>query len=155
MRAHILNTILAGVLGLGMTVPASARDHAHHAPTAAATPAPAQRWATDAPLREGMRRMHQAVQALEHAEHGHLDDAQIVAVAQQVQDAANYMFANCKLAPEPDAVLHSLLMTLLSGATALKAEPASITPVASMRGAVLLYPRLFEDAAWEADTAAE
>ena len=88
-----------------------------------------------------------------HAERGHLDATQTSAAAQQVQDAANFMFANCKLTPEPDAALHGLLAALLSGATAIKANPADTSPVASMRETMALYPRMFEDATWQADTA--
>ena len=128
-------------------------EHAGHATATTALPTPpATPWASDAPLREGMRRMHQAVDALGHAERGHLDATQTTAAAQQVQDAANFMFTNCKLTPEPDAALHGLLAALLSGATAIKANPGDTSPVASMREAVALYPRMFEDAAWQADT---
>lgn len=131
----------------------TADAHADHAAAVALPTPPATTWASDAPLREGMRRMHHAVDALGHAEHGHLDVTQTTAAVQQVQDAANFMFANCKLAPEPDAALHGVLATLISGASALKANPADTAPVASMREAVALYPRLFEDASWQADTA--
>lgn len=124
--------------------------HAAHAPVAAL---PATPWASDAPLRDGMRRMHQAVSALEHAEHQHLDAAQTTAAAQQVLDAANDMIANCKLPAAPDAALHGLLATLMTGAAALKKNPGDTSPVASMRGAVALYPRMFEDATWQTDTA--
>ena len=99
--------------------------------------------------------MHRAVEALGRAEHGHLDATQTSAAAQQVQDAANYMFSNCKLAPEPDAALHGVLASLISGAAAIKTNPANTSPVASMRDAVALYPRMFEDATWQADTASE
>ncbi len=129
--------------------------HAAHAASDQAMPTlPATPWPSDPALREGMRRMQRAVQALEHAEHGHLDAAQSTAVAQQVQDAANYMIANCKLPAEPDAALHGLLSTLLAGAAAIKADPADTGPVASMREAIALYPRMFEDASWQSDTAA-
>lgn len=127
-------------------------EHTAHAVAVALPTPPATPWASDAPLREGMRRMHQAVNALEHAEHGHLDDAQTTAVAQQVQDAANFMFANCKLTPEPDAALHGLLAALMSGAAAIKANPADTSPAVSMREAMALYPRMFEDASWKTDT---
>ena len=127
--------------------------HAEHASASAAPPAlPATPWPSDAPLREGMRRMHRAVEALGHAEHGHLDATQTSAAAQQVQDAANYMFANCKLTPEPDAALHGVLATLIGGAAAIKTNPANTSPVASMRDALALYPRMFDDATWQADT---
>lgn len=128
-------------------------EHADHSAAVALPTPPATPWASDAPLREGMRRMHRAVDALEHAEHGHLDAAQTTAVAQQVQDAANFMFANCKLSPEPDVALHGLLARLMSGADAIKANPADTSPAASMREAVALYPRMFEDASWKTDTA--
>lgn len=129
-----------------------ADEHAAHA-TAGAPALPSTPWASDAPLREGMRRMHQAVVTLGHAENGHLDATQTTAAAQHVQDAANYMITNCKLAPEPDAALHGVLATLMTGAAAIKGDPANTTPVASMRDAVALYPRMFEDAKWQADTA--
>ncbi len=129
-------------------------EHAEHATAITALPTPpATPWASDAPLREGMRRMHRAVDALGHAERGHLDATQTTAAAQQVQDAANYMITNCKLAPEPDAALHGVLATLMTGAATIKGDPANTTPVASMRDAVALYPRMFEDATWKADTA--
>jgi len=129
-------------------------SHASHPPAATSSPIlPATPWASDAPLREGMRRMHRAVAALAHAEHDHLDATQTAAAAQQVQAAAEYMIAKCKLAPEPDAALHGLLATLVAGAAAIKADPANTTPVAAMREAMALYPRMFEDAAWQADTA--
>lgn len=134
--------------------PPAADAHADHAAAMTLPTPPATPWASDAPLREGMRRMHQAVNALGHAEHEHLDATQTTAAAQQIQDAANFMIANCKLAPEPDAALHGVLATLIGGAAALKANPADTYPVASMRKAVALYPRLFEDATWQADTAA-
>ncbi|WP_374607075.1 DnrO protein [Thermomonas sp.] len=128
--------------------------HAHAAHAAAAA-LPATPWASDAPLRDGMRRMHQAISALEHAEHRHLDAAQTTAAAQQVLVAANDMIANCKLPAAPDAALHGLLATLLTGAAALRDKPDDTSPVASMRDAVALYPRMFEDATWQADTATE
>ncbi len=129
--------------------------HAAHAPAVTELPPPpATPWLSDAPLREGMRRMHRAVEALEHANHEHLDVTQTLAASGQVQDAANFMIANCNLAPEPDAALHGLLTILLSGAHTIKASPHDTTPLAAMRDAVALYPRVFEDAAWQADTAA-
>ena len=132
----------------------AADEHAEHATATTALPTPpATPWASDAPLREGMRRMNQAVVTLGHAENGHLDAAQTSAAAQQVQDAANYMITNCKLAPEPDTALHGVLATLMTGAAAIKGDPANTTPVASMRDAVALYPRMFVDASWNADTA--
>lgn len=128
--------------------------HDAHSTKVSGLPAPpATPWASDAPLREGMRRMHRAVETLGQAEHGHLDLSRTVAATEQVQQAANFMIANCKLAPEPDAALHGLLVALLNGAAKIQADPNDATPVAAMRDAIALYPRMFEDAGWQVDTA--
>ncbi len=61
MKPMNLGIALACGLGLATAVQSAANspheDHVKHAATAPA-PVPAQRWATDAPLREGMRRVH-------------------------------------------------------------------------------------------------
>ena len=145
------HAVPAGTHEVATTVP---EEHSDHSPASTSLPPlPATPWPSDAPLREGMRRTHRAVVALEHGEHGHLDAAQTTAAAQQVQDAANYMIANCKLAPEPDAALHGVLAKLMTGAAAIKADPGNTAPVASMREAISLYPRMFEDATWQKEIA--
>ena len=54
--------------------------HDAHSTIVSRLPAPpATPWPSDAPLREGMRRMHHAVEGLGHAEHGHLDLTQTLA----------------------------------------------------------------------------
>ena len=144
--------------------PAQANDAAHPEDSSAAHDAhpagelvlpavPATPWQSDAPLREGMRRIHRAVDALGHGEHGHLDAAQVTAAATAVQAAADDMFANCKLEPAPDVALHGLLAVLMKGASDLKANPADLSPLAHMREALALYPRMFVDPQWQADTA--
>lgn len=124
-------------------------DHAAHAGHGA-SPAPEiaadhVRWQPDAPLREGMRRMAVAVEALGHHEHAHLDPVQVRKLADAVNGAAAYMFANCKLDPEPDAALHDVLARLMGGARALADNPDATAPVAPMRAALADYARLFDD----------
>ena len=127
--------------------------HGAHADNAVVLPpVPATPWPSDAPLRDGMRRMHRVLDVLGHGEHGHLDRAQVTAAAQQVRAAAEEMFANCRLEPEPDAALHGVLAVLLQGAGALEANPGDLAPLAGMRSALAHYPRLFVDPQWEADT---
>lgn len=57
---------LASNFALSMVVStaqaATTHDHSHHVAPAAAEVKPGQRWATDAALREGMTRVHEAVQ---------------------------------------------------------------------------------------------
>lgn len=124
-------------------------DHAAHDTHAAhAVPEVADdhvRWQPDEPLREGMRRMATAVGALGHHEHAHLDAVQVRKLADEVNGAAAYMFANCTLEPEPDAALHGLLAQLMGGARSLAQNPDATAPIAPMREALVDYVRLFDD----------
>lgn len=131
--------------------PASAAQAAHAHPTA---PAPADRagklWATDPPLRDGMRRVRQAVRALEHDQHGHLDAAQTAHVASLIDGAVNDMIANCKLQPDADAALHGLIAKFLAGANAARTGQNVPAALADMQGALKKYPLLFDDPTWNA-----
>ena len=137
---------------------APAQDHAHghdhdHAATAAPVspvPTPAQRWATDAPLRSGMAEVRTSVEALGHAEHGHLDAQQVSALAKAIEASINQMFAQCELEPEADHALHGVLGQLLQGTAALKQGTLDPAAIASMRQALQDYPRLFDDPQWSA-----
>lgn len=137
----------------------SAHDaHAAHSHATQAQPdvAPAQRWATDAPLRDGMRRIRQAVQALDHYEHGHLDAVQAGNTAKLIDDAVNGMIAACKLKPDADAALHGLLVKFLAGSRAVResgqadSRQAPAAAIADMRVALARYPQLFDDPGWKA-----
>ncbi|HJW05045.1 MAG TPA: DnrO protein [Rhodanobacter sp.] len=158
MKAMKTVLALACGLGLGMAAQASAQhtheSHPAHAATAAA-PVPTQRWAPDAPLREGMRRAHTAVAELAHYEMGHMSAPMAADRAQEVQDAVTYMFANCKLSAEPDAALHGILVPLMSAAQTLKADPTKVSAVAEMRAAIAHYPQYFNDPGWDQPAPAE
>lgn len=149
-----VKTVLALACGLGLAMAAQAspqhthEGHAAHAATTAA-PASAQRWTPDAPLSEGMRRAHAAVDELRHYEMGHMSAPMAVDRATAVEEAVTFMFANCKLAPEPDAALHGILVPLLSAAQALKADPKKVSAVADMRAAIAHYPQYFNDPGWD------
>src|SRR5690606_16155275 len=127
-------------------------DHAtgHDAVATMELATPAQPWATDAPLREGMREINDAVAALGHYEHGHMGPDQAVLLAGQVTDAIGGIVANCELEPEADAVLHVVLATLGQAATELKQDPTGHAPIATMRQALADYARLFDDSGFEA-----
>ena len=149
-----VKTVLALACGLGLAMAAQAspqhahEGHAAHAATAAA-PAPTQRWTPDAPLSEGMRRAHAAVDELRHYEMGHMSATMAVDRAAAVEEAVTFMFANCKLAAEPDAALHGILVPLLNAAQALKADPKKVSTVADMRAAIARYPQYFNDPGWD------
>lgn len=149
-----INVVLALACGLGLAMAAQAspqhahESHAAHAATAAA-PVPAQRWAPDASLSEGMRRAHAAVDQLHHYEMGHMSAPMAVDRAVQVEQAVTFMFAHCKLSAEPDAALHGILVPLLGAAQSLKANPANVAAVATMREALARYPHYFDDPGWD------
>jgi hypothetical protein len=144
---HATTAVLLCMFSLLPWVPATAQDH-HHG-SAAAVAVPAQRWAPDAPLSEGMRRAHAAVDELRHYEMGHMSAPMAVDRATSVEEAVTYMFAHCKLASEPDAALHGILVPLLGAAQALKHDPQNLKAVADMRAAIAHYPHYFNDPGWD------
>lgn len=149
--------ILTSALVLaGAPLAQAQQGHEHHAPAASsgAQAAPAQRWETDAPLRTGMAKIRTAVDALAHYEMGHMGAEQAVALATEVQEQIAYLVANCKLEPQADAALHTIIAELGAGAQALKADPANTSVIASMRAAVERYPREFNDPTWSQAEAA-
>ena len=147
VSALALLAALAAAPAAAQAAHAAHAAHATHAPTAAT---PAQRWATDASLRDGMRRIRQATQALEHYEHGHMDAVQARNVATLIDAAVNDMLANCKLKPDADAALHGLLAKFLAGAKALRESRETPAAIAGMRAALVRYPQLFDDPEWNA-----
>jgi hypothetical protein len=144
--------VLAAALGAGLAITAygiSPQANEHDAAPAHATTVPARRWAPDAPLREGMRRAHVAVENLGRFETGRMGAAEAVREAGAVEAAVTYMFANCKLPPEPDAALHGILVPLLTAAQVLRADPRNVKAVDEMRAAIGRYPLYFDDPGWK------
>jgi hypothetical protein len=146
---HAVTAVLLCAFSLAPLAQAVAQEHHHHTAAPAAAPAAAQRWAPDAPLSEGMRRAHAAVDELRHYEMGHMSAPMAVDRATSVEEAVTYMFAHCKLAPEPDAALHGILVPLMNAAQTLKADPKKVSAVADMRAAIARYPQFFIDPGWD------
>jgi hypothetical protein len=143
--------VLLAVLAALAAAPGAARaqhDHAAHAHVATPVPAPAQRWAADANLRDGMGRIHTALEELRHYEMGHMDATMALDRVGLIEQAAADIFAKCKLAPEQDAVLHGMLVPLLAATQKFKTDPQDMVQVQAMRKAVADYPRYFQDPGW-------
>ncbi len=119
--------------------PAESASSAEQATTAA------RRWHADAPLQAGMARVRTASDALAHLQHGHLDARQVRALADEVTEAVNDMFANCKLDPAPDAALHPLLARMLAASQALREHPTDFIPVFQVRDVLARYSELFDE----------
>jgi hypothetical protein len=143
---NIHATALAAVLGLSTPL-VFAQHHEHHpAPaTTAATTAPVQRFATDAPLRKYMQSIRTRVAALEHGEHGHLDATQVTTLAIGIQGDIGNIVAECKLPADADAALHGIIGALALNADKLKADPQAAGAVAALRSALATYALQFDD----------
>lgn len=151
--ALLVATALAAVPALAQPVHQDGHAaHAAHAAHANTVPAAAQRWATDAPLRAGMRQLREAAMLLEHYEMGHLDDTQRDNAVASIDAAVSNMVANCKLKPDADAALHGLLVKFIGAANAARAGKLAKTDVQAMTGALAQYPALFIDPDWGRDT---
>lgn len=147
-------TMVLAALIFALAASPVAAQHAHeHDSHDSAEPAaiPTQRWATDAPLREGMRRVQAALKVLQHYPMGHVSKEMAMDQTQQIKDAGAYMFANCQLPEEPDLALHGMLVPLLAAAQKLSDDPADMSQIEAMRKAVADYPRYFDDAGWAHD----
>jgi hypothetical protein len=143
-----LSVVLLGVLAVAPGAARAQHDHAAHAHITQPVPPPMQRWAADAALRDGMGRIHTALEELRHYEMGHMDATMALDRVGLIEQAATDIFAKCKLAPAQDAVLHGMLVPLLGAAQKLKADPQDMAQVQAMRNAVADYPRYFDDPGW-------
>jgi hypothetical protein len=137
---------IALAAGLAFAAPQAGAQHNDHHQAAATAPVPAQRYATDAPLREHMGGIRTAVAALEHGEHGHLDAAQVRTLAEGIQAHVRGIVAECKLPPDADAVLHGIIAPLAANAEKLKADPQAAGAIMPMRAALEVYDASFDEA---------
>ena len=93
--------------------------------------------------------MRQAVTALEHYQHGHLDQTQATNATRLIDAAVQDMIANCKLAPDADAALHVLIAKFVSGADAVRSGRDVSGSIKSMQDALAQYPTQFDDPTWD------
>jgi hypothetical protein len=142
----VRSLLYAVILAVGS--PALAQ-HAHGHQVAPVEPAAsARRWDTDAPLRAGMGRIRVSVDALGHHEHGHLDPAQVAALATRIEEDVAYLVANCRLEPQADIALHGIISRLMQGVGMLRTDPANPVAITSMRQALQDYRQHFDDPSW-------
>jgi hypothetical protein len=109
-----------------------------------------RRWATDAPLREGMERVRAVVATARQANaRGRLNATQAQALAAGVEEGIAFMVQHCRLEPKADANLHILLGRLSAAATAVKANPKAADGLPQMLEVLELYPRTFTHPGWK------
>lgn len=147
--------IRTGLLSLLLvSFPAAAVDrmpaHDHQLPPEGLHLNQGQRWATNAPLRQGMSGIREAVVGAIHADTSRpLTTAEAGKLADAIRTQVDYLVAYCVLAPEADAVLHVLLGQLLEGAEGLRANPSDEAALHRIIQALKDYPVYFEHADWK------
>ena len=121
-----LLTLLVPLLlvGGGTALAGDAHDH-HHAdgekPTLKLNGK--SKWQTDAPLRAGMTKLKDLVEAAHPAIHGRkYTEAEYRALAGKLDEAMAGIFRDCKLPPDADAQLHIVLVDVMAGSAAMKGE---------------------------------
>lgn len=109
-----------------------------------------KRWATDAPLRQGLERVRNAVAPIVAASAARpLTKDEATALSGAIKDQVQFLVENCKLEPKADAALHVLLNDFLQGADALAADPASKAALERVVKALELYPQYFDHQNWQ------
>jgi len=110
-----------------------------------------RRWATDAPLREGMERIRAAVDVARQAgARGGLNTTQAQALAAATEDGIAFMIQHCRLEPKADANLHILLGRLSAAATVVKVNPMAADGLPQILEVLDIYPRHFAHPGWQA-----
>ena len=128
---------------------ASHDGHAEHGP--APILAEGERWATDEPLRAAMTRIREAVERNASAyDQQQLQAADAEALATAVERDIQYMVANCRLEPEPDAALHALIGRMMNAAAALRKNPMSDAGLPQLVAVVHEYQATFAHPGWAA-----
>lgn len=108
-----------------------------------------QKWKTDAPLRQGMQSISDAVMKTVPAYHAEtLTKIDAEQLARHINDQVNYLVANCKLEPGADATLHVLIGDMLTAATKVANEPLSSQGMLHLVKTLQLYPDYFEHQGW-------
>jgi len=110
-----------------------------------------RKWATDAPLRDGMTQIRDAL-AKNHAAltKGNLGDAGYAALGDTIEKNVASIVEHCKLSPEADANLHVVIAELAAAADAMRSGPAMQRLEGAQKAvnAVNLYGRYFDHPGW-------
>jgi len=144
---------LAAAFSMALAAPALAQTPAHSHAHDAAAPAKlaldhGRKWATDAPLRDGMAKIRALVEPRIDAAHtGRITPAQYKEIASGIEAQVASIVANCKLAPDADAMLHLVIADLMHGADAMAGREPTAKPLQGFGVAVAAlndYGRFFD-----------
>ena len=131
---------------------AQEHDHGHEGAAQTLQLDHGNKWATDAPLREAMTAIRDALQADHPAIHARTQPAAAYkALAQQIDGQLAHIVANCKLPADADANLHVLLMQIIGGADDMREGDLQQARAGAVRviQALNRYPQYFDHPGWE------
>lgn len=154
MNLHKLIAGASASLVFAVAMPALAAEPHDHGGAQGAAHAisldQGRKWATDAPLREGMGAIREAL-AQQHPEAGSVG-ADYEALASTIEKNVASIVANCKLPPEADRNLHFVVADLVGATDVLRGKTAGVSPAEGVHQAVRatnLYGRYFQHPGWK------
>lgn len=154
--AAIALAALAAVATPGSLALAAA-DHHHHAEGSTTAHTlhlnAGRKWATDAPLRQSMDGINQAMRtALPLIHQGRFSDADYTALATTLNQKVAHAIEHCKLDPKADAMLHLVIAELLAGAEIMEGKTAAPRHDGAVRvkQALAAYAKHFQHPNWKA-----
>lgn len=119
---------LGPALAAPAAAPADAHGHAADAPHKLSLNH-GRKWGTDEALRKGMGRIRDlAAPQLKAVHAGKLSPEQYRELSTQIEGEVAGIVANCKLAPEADAMLHLVIADLGAGTEAMAGKTDSMRP---------------------------
>lgn len=134
------------------TLAAEPAHHQHDAAPGKLELNAGQKWASDAPLRKAMDSMKEQVAAALPAAHaGKLTPQQYRALGAALTGQIGYVVQNCKLEPEADAQLHTILGQLTAGIDTIEGRQGQDRALGVVKAAQALnaYGKYFEHAGWQ------
>lgn len=148
--------VLAVMAAPGSGALAAGEHHHHHAESSATAPAlqlnAGRKWATDAPLRQSMDGINQAMStALPLIHKGRFSDADYAALATTVNHKVAHAVEHCKLDAKADAMLHLVIAELLAGAEIMEGKTAAPRHdgAVRVRQALESYGKHFQHPNWK------
>ena len=113
-----------------------------------------QRWSTDAPLRQGMSKIRDALEPqLPSIRASKLTDPEYDRLAEAINGDVAYMVQNCKLDKQTDAMLHLVIADILTGTDAMQGKDKQLRRrdgAFKIAAALDAYGRYFDHPGWRA-----
>lgn len=154
MKTRLSVFLVTLFLAATSNIQAAEAHHHHHGD---AEPAKLQfnagkKWATDAPLRQSMNDINQAMaKALPAIHKNQFANEEYQALAATVSAKVGYAVEQCKLPPKADAMLHLVIAELMAGAEIMEGKSAQARHDGAVRvlEALKSYGKYFQHPGWK------